>query len=177
MTFFIQTVDGFRTVVFTRPFKGLSDDHYTFDPVKTTAIPVIMASGKSLNFAYHGHKHRGGEYINLIASGAPTCVCNVGMAGKFNHDAKENKLTKKSYLAGTINYMDFPAPLFDGNCLKEPKGDLDQQDNPTCSIDKYQGGLECCRHKAIQSNSIIELFRIGYKTFSHSPVLIAFFQQ
>ena len=51
--------------------------------------------------------------------------------------------------------MDFPAPVFDKNCLKEPKGDLDQQDNPVCSIDKYQGGVECCRHKAIQSNSII----------------------
>ena len=91
--FFKQTVDGFRTVVLTRPFKGLSDDHYTFDPVKTTTIPVIMASGKSLKFAYHEHKHRGGEPINLIASGAPTCVCNAGMSGEFNHDAKENKLT------------------------------------------------------------------------------------
>ena len=112
MTFFIQTVDGFRTVVFTRPFKGLSDDHYTFDPVKTTAIPVIMASGKSLNFAYHGHKHRGGEYINLIASGAPTCVCDVGMAGKFNHDAKENELTKKKLSCRHNQLHGFPSPPF-----------------------------------------------------------------
>ena len=56
---------------------------------------------------------------------APTCVCNTG-------------------IKGTINGIPFSK-----NCLPEPKGDLAQQKNPTCSVDTYQGGLSCCHHENI----------------------------
>jgi len=70
-----RLVDNVRTVVMKRPFKGLTADHYTFDPWNSSTINVIMASGKdgSLGrFGYHGPT-RGGEAIQLTAIDAPTC--------------------------------------------------------------------------------------------------------
>ena len=51
-------VDGKRTVVLIRPFKGQTADHYTFDPMTTSTIPIITASGTGSTFSYHGPTHR-----------------------------------------------------------------------------------------------------------------------
>ena len=50
-------VDGERTVVMTRPFKGKTPDHFTFD-ASSSEISVITASGSGPSYAYHGPKQR-----------------------------------------------------------------------------------------------------------------------
>ena len=50
-------VDGERTVVMTREFKGKTPDHFTFD-ASSSEISVITASGTGPNYAYHGPKQR-----------------------------------------------------------------------------------------------------------------------
>merc|ERR1719369_264581 len=113
--------DGVREVVMTRPFKGKTPDHYTFDP-KVTNIPLISASGLGPVFAYHGPKLRSGGTIKLSVLDSPTCICNGGIKGSIN------------------------GIPFHKDCLPEPKGDLVQQKNPTCWVETYQGGLSCCHH-------------------------------
>ena len=83
----MQVVNGIRSVVLTRPFKGASVDHYTFDPVTSATLDVIMASGPGTDYGYHGPATRGGEPIHLVAMDAPTCVCNVGIKGRYLESA------------------------------------------------------------------------------------------
>ena len=56
-----KVVDGERTVVMTREFKGKTSDHFTFDSA-SSEISVITASGTGPNYAYHGPKQR---YIEI----------------------------------------------------------------------------------------------------------------
>ena len=50
-------VDGERTVVMNREFKGKTPDHFTFDAA-SSEISVISASGTGPSYAYHGPKQR-----------------------------------------------------------------------------------------------------------------------
>ena len=52
-----KVVDGERTVVMTREFKGKTSDHFTFDSA-SSEISVITASGTGPTYAYHGPKQR-----------------------------------------------------------------------------------------------------------------------
>jgi len=117
-------VDGERTVVMSREFKGKTPDHFTFD-ASNSEISVITASGTGPSYAYHGPKQRTGGKIQLSGVDVPTCVCNAGVKGAIN------------------------GIPFHKNCLPEPRGDLVQQKNPTCWIETYQGGLSCCHHQNI----------------------------
>ena len=110
-----SVVDGKRKVVVSRPFKGHTVDHFTFDP-STSTIPVLAASGNGPNFAYHGAKQRTGGRLQLSGVDAPTCLCDTGRKGSIE------------------------GIPFDKNCRDEPYGDLVQQKNPTCWIETYQGG-------------------------------------
>merc|ERR1712192_190718 len=115
---------GQRKVVVSRPFKGHTNDHFTFDP-STSTIPVLAASGNGANFAYHGAKQRTGGRIQLSGVNSPTCLCDTGRKGSIN------------------------GIPFNKHCLDEPFGDLVQQKNPTCRIETYQGGQECCHHGTV----------------------------
>ena len=106
-----QVLKGVRTVVMTRAFKGITPEHYTFDPA-TTSLPMINAVGDTVQLAFH--KYRSSATLSLLALDAPTCVCNGG--------------TK-----GTINGLPF-----NNVCAPEPTGDLLLQHNPTCSIQTYR---------------------------------------
>ena len=55
--------NGFTTVVVRRSLSGASNDHYTFDLAKTS-LPLIIASGDSSEYAYHGTT-KSGETLNL----------------------------------------------------------------------------------------------------------------
>lgn len=116
--------NGVRTLVVTREFKGKTTDHYTFS-TSSSSIPVLAASGTSASYSYHGAKQRTGGDIKLSSVDVPTCICNAGVKGAIN------------------------GIPFKKNCVPEPKGDLLQQKNPTCTIEAYQGGLSCCHHKNI----------------------------
>jgi len=119
-----KVADGVRTVSLLRDFKGISSDHYTFDPTQSS-IPVITASGEGKTFGYHGSQHRSGGVVNFVSVGIPTCICYEGVSG-------------------TINGIPF-----NKNCLPEPKGDLLATKNPTCFVDTYQGGQSCCHHEIV----------------------------
>jgi len=134
-------VNGIRTVTVTRPLKGLTKAHYSFDLARPT-IPFITASGYSSTFGYH-HYHAPcvsgtscpvplpQPVITLLAANEPTCVCNEGIVGKLcGSDGKGCKsFTKK--------------------CKAAPAGSLLEQKNPTCNSGSYVGGLRCCSHKTI----------------------------
>ena len=73
---------GVRTVVLKRAFKGLTADHYTFDPT-VTSIPIINAVGDSPALAFH--KARTSATLTLDALDAATCICDGGTHGTINN--------------------------------------------------------------------------------------------
>mmetsp|Transcript_379 Transcript_379/g.1116 ORF Transcript_379/g.1116 Transcript_379/m.1116 type:complete len:540 (+) Transcript_379:1019-2638(+) len=112
--------DGNRTVVLTRPLKVAKGAHFTFDPSVST-LPVITARGCSLEFAQHcGH---GTAQLIFLATDRRTPICRGGIEGSIGGNRFINN----------------------GRCAPFPRGDLLTQENPTCFIETYQGGLKCCR--------------------------------
>jgi len=120
---------GVRTVVLTRPFRGATPDHFSFDPASSQTIRLITAVGKSQTFAYH--KAHGPAQISLTAVGAATCICNAGALGQLCKTGGEG------------------CAQFVKDCVPPPAGDLLAQRNPTCSSASYVGGLNCCGHGRI----------------------------
>jgi hypothetical protein len=115
-----QVENGFRTVRLSRPLKGLTENHYTFDGA-TSSIPLIMAKGCSLAFAQHcGH---GPNQVNLLPVNTPKKLCQAGIQGTVGGQKFDNK-----------------------RCAPFPHSDLLDQSNPTCSVQTYVGGLSCCRN-------------------------------
>lgn len=86
---------------------------------------MISASGLGPTFAYHGPKQRTGGTLEVLVLDSPTCICDGGMEGSI---------------------QGIP---FNKNCLSEPAGDLVQQANPTCWVDTYVGGQQCCHHGTV----------------------------
>jgi len=118
-----KSINGnIRTVILTRSFKGLTPDHYSFSPA-VTSIPFINAIGSTPDFSYH--KIKKSANLELTAEDGITCLCNNGLQGWIN------------------------GIRFTKNCVPEPTADLLQQKNPTCWLDTYSGGLECCHHENI----------------------------
>jgi hypothetical protein len=109
--------DGVRTIVLTRP---LATPAHTFNAATDTNIPIIMAVGSGPAYAYHQNK--GAGQLTLVSESGATCVCNAGVTGSIG------------------------GLPFSKNCLPEPYGDLLAQDNPTCNVADYVGGLHCCHH-------------------------------
>jgi hypothetical protein len=108
---------GVRTTVLRRPLAGSSSDYFTFSTSVTT-LPFIAAVGSTSAFSQH--TARATATLSLVQEDSPTCVCHSGV-GKING---------------------FP---FNPQCMGEPKSDLLKQNNPTCDISLYSGGLACCR--------------------------------
>merc|ERR1711994_1041833 len=108
-----------------RPFVGKSHEYYTFNPSLESSINILSASGEGPNFSYHGPSTRGGSSLQLIASGSYSCICNSGIKGSIN------------------------GIPFNRVCRPEPFGDLVRQNNPTCLVQSYQGGLFCCHHQNV----------------------------
>jgi hypothetical protein len=110
-----------RTVVLTRPMEGATSNHYTFD-LTTRSMPIITARGCGLEFAQHcGH---GPSELNFLAVDRPTRICQAGISGTIGGNRFDNEK----------------------RCADAPLGDLRVQQNPTCTIQTYRGGLSCCRH-------------------------------
>lgn len=112
--------NGNRTVVLTRALKGASDFHFTFDPSVTT-VPIITARGCSLEFAQHcGHSP---SNLNFLKTDQMMPICRGGVEGTIggNHFINRER------------------------CAPFPRGDLLTQNNPTCFVETYRGGLKCCR--------------------------------
>ena len=111
--------DASRTIVVTRPLRGLTEQHYSFDG-NTRSVPIIVARGCSMEFAKHcGH---GPSQLNFLNVNQVTGVCRAGIA---------------STVGGAAFHED--------RCAEAPFSDLIRQENPTCHATTYQGGLRCCK--------------------------------
>lgn len=124
-----KTENGIRTVVLTRPLKGMSSKYYSFDPSKDSQINIIAAIGKDQVFAYH--KNHSAGVLPLLSPSEPTCICDMGSTGSLCETNGTNCQT------------------FTKNCVPGPAGELLTQRNPTCNSKQYAGGLRCCAHKRI----------------------------
>jgi len=115
-----QVEDDIRTVTLSRPLKGPTSKHYTFDS-SSPSIPLIMATGCSLTFAQHcGH---GPNQVNLLPVNTPKKLCQSGIQGTIDGQQFDND-----------------------RCAPFPTSDLLDQNNPTCHVQTYKGGLSCCRN-------------------------------
>jgi len=132
-----EVVNNVRTVVMTRPLKGLTKDHYSFDPHKDQTMSLITAVGHSQTFAYHAHQ--GPANISLTSVGTATCICDLGSSGQLCEAGEKN------------------CGQFVKNCVAAPAGDLLSQRNPTCNSKQYIGGLRCCAHKRIMLDADQEI--------------------
>jgi hypothetical protein len=109
-----------RVVKLSRPLAGPTQDHYTFDPM-AASLKIIVATGCDMVFAQHcGH---GPSEVHFLPLDTPKTVYRAGIHGTIGGNS------------------------FDKTCAAHPVGDLLFQKNPTCTIQDYQGGLQCCRHE------------------------------
>jgi hypothetical protein len=119
-----NTIDenGDRTVVLTRPWVGLSSEHFTFEPAAEPVLDIIVAKGCSEVFAQHcGHTS---SKLHFLVVDVPMTVCQSGNEGTIGGNRFQDR----------------------DRCAPAPTSDLLTQGNPTCSIETYEGGLMCCRH-------------------------------
>lgn len=113
-------IDGLlRTVELRRPLQGLSDDHFSFD-VATDELKMIVATGCSIEFAQHC-SHQSNK-ISFLPINEKKSVCRAGIQGSIDGNP------------------------FKKHCEPFPKSVLLDEENPTCFIQSYRGGLSCCRH-------------------------------
>lgn len=115
-----------RVVRFTRPLQGPTDDYYSFPPsdLETKPLKIILAKGcpGSTQFGRHcGHQ-----------SPDPISFAKVDKWQEIQRDGIKGQIDGKP---------------FEKSCPMEPKGDLKKQGNPTCKLETYQGGLNCCIHE------------------------------
>jgi len=132
-------VGGLRTVIMTRPFKGATSDHFTFDPVADTTLRFINAIGNSAKLSYH--KDKLPSTLFLLPTNGGVCICPIKPApfgqgkGKFLYVPTEQSADVGK---GLINY---------GNkCAPQPRTDLLAMKNPTCDVRTYAGGQTTCHH-------------------------------
>eukprot|EP00039_Didymoeca_costata_P007143 m.96741 g.96741 ORF g.96741 m.96741 type:complete len:361 (-) comp13558_c0_seq1:40-1122(-) len=126
--------NGMRTVVLTRPLKGASPNHYSFEPT-TLKLNFIAAVGQALTFGPHNQAPHGTGSLTLWPAESPVCLC-VQPAAPFGQGSG-----RVVYLP-TGETVGFSA----GRCPPTPRGSLLAQRNPTCDLRSYVGGLATCHH-------------------------------
>lgn len=132
------TVEGnTRKVVITRPLKGMTKKHYTFNPAVQSQLNMISAVGATQMLAHH--KIHTTNLLVLLDNNEPNCICEQGSVGKM--------CTTNGTGCGT----------FTKNCVPAPAGELLSQMNPTCNSIQYAGGLRCCSHKRIMLDADQEI--------------------
>jgi len=94
---------------------------------------VILAVGSSQLFAYH--KLRGGVPLTLINPSGPTCVCDQGENGQLCNQM------------GCVGWsLTGGQSVIGPRCPYGPISQMAEQNNPTCRLATYVGGLTCCAH-------------------------------
>lgn len=136
-------VNGKRTVVLTRPLRGATTQHYTFDPSQTQ-MHFINALGAGVDYAYHASKTA--AVMSLFAEDAPNCLCNqpapfgqtkgsIEYFGPTNYTTNPDRATQSLGFSKACRARGLPLGA-----------DLLHLKNPTCDLATYQGGLSCCHH-------------------------------
>jgi len=127
-----RAVAGVRTVVVTRPVKGLTPKHYSI-PTAAGGINLITAIGSGPELAYH--KARTGASVTLLPVDVGACIC-APVSRTF------------------LTYMNTSTQEFNVNCVDEPRSDMLRKgdgtgrpvENAACKMQTYHGGLKCCQH-------------------------------
>lgn len=117
-----RVVNSTRYVTLTRDNIGLTADYFSFTNNQSD-IPMLSARGNTKYYAIHVAKSS--YVLSMRSTSGTTCICESGSIGKIN------------------------GIPFNKHCLDEPYGDLIKQQNPTCFIETYIGGLSCCHHKYV----------------------------
>jgi len=122
---------GIRTIVLTRSTKGQTPQHHSFT-TNETKVNIISAFGSSPHLSYHQSKE-----TSTIALWPPNnvtlCVCTIPAApfGKGQ---------------GTLEYLPTGEVIgFPIRCQNPTETVLANQ-NPTCDVRTYVGGLSACHH-------------------------------
>lgn len=133
-------LDGVRTVILERGFRGLTPEHISFDVNKTGGLGFIAAVGSGPSLAYHRAKTAG--QLVLVAQGVPNCVCAAPRPF-----GQGNGYIVYTHDDGAQESVAFgPGGGRGGRCPPRPRSDLLETRNPTCDVRTYQGGLMCCHH-------------------------------
>lgn len=133
-------IDGFRNVIITRPFKGLTEDYFTFDPISDTKIPFINAIGKQSTLSYHKERTPSDLFLLPVKS-AGACICP---SKPLPFGQQKGKLTYvKTDQPGDIGGG---TVSWNNNCAPQPRTDMLAMKNPTCDIRSYVGGQISCHH-------------------------------
>jgi len=112
-----DVTDGIRTVILQRPLVGLTSNHFTFSPSNST-LHFINALGDTVDLTQH--KSRDASTLKMFHTDTTaSCLCYEDSA--------------------TIDGIPY-----DGDCKPEPLSDLLKENNPTCQVTSYLGGLSCC---------------------------------
>jgi len=124
--------NGERTVVMTRPLAGLTPQHHTF-AVTQLSMDFISAVGSTPDFSYHKAKTVGTMAL-WPTKNQPSCVCSIP-AAPFGKGT------------GTIAYLPTGEVIgFPPRCDPYPRETVLRDENPTCDIRTYVGGLSTCHH-------------------------------
>lgn len=155
--------DGKRTVVLTRPLRGLTAQHATLSAA-AAGIPIIAAVGNSKKLSYH--KARGATDMFLVKAGAPMCVCEAFGA--------------RSGSIGGAPFNNHCPPALANDHQGTAAG------NDVCDVLTYEGGLKCCSHGSILLNKnqtvppqrdVYKMkFRIYYEEFTNQTEAFFMFQ-
>ena len=142
----VDRESGLRTVVLTRPLKGVSEDYFTFSVAQEDAtIPIILAVGSGPEFAFH--KDKAPTTITLLPvdqeGAAGSCVCpqEPKPFGQATGQLLYHRVANQSADVGT-GAVGFGAH----KCANWPHTDLINNTNPTCDIRYYRGGQWSCHH-------------------------------
>ena len=133
---------GLRTVVVSRALKGISAEHYTFDP-SAAALPYISAAGSGKALSYHRSKAPNTLSVLPMEGGgaAGSCLC-MGKEPPFGQ-AKGSLVYTKTGQAADVGSGKIAFP---NSCAPQPRTDLLTMQNPTCDVRSYVGGQSACHH-------------------------------
>ena len=139
-------VDGaWRSVTLTRSIEGR---YFSFRTHNTTEIRFINAVGSSEDFAYHENKEASSMLLLPVATmdsdGSSICVCQedpppFGFAkgGVLEYHPVQSQVGERG-VSGKV--------ALHNHCPPRPRGDLLEQQNPTCDIRTYTNGQTACHH-------------------------------
>eukprot|EP01052_Picozoa_sp_SAG31_P014249 SAG31_NODE_877_length_11303_cov_18.744556_9_plen_890_part_00 len=139
-----SVVDGVRHVTLSRPFGGVTLDHYSFKK-GAAHVGMISAVGSSGTFGYHAAHATSKLYF--VDVGAPTCICDA--APPLGSTASQGTIGSVSFRSncGKPPLGQMLADIHWANKTLDPKyGKYTDNNgvNPTCQLSAYRGGLKCC---------------------------------
>lgn len=124
---------GRRTVVLSRPARGVTPDHANFT-MTDLQIPIINAIGTTSALVMHQNKTASSITLWPAGKDQPVCLC-------------EHPAAPFGSAQGTLKYLPTGEAFgFTNFCEPEPRETILASRNPTCDVRSYVGGLQVCKH-------------------------------